>query len=77
VRTTTKDIERRLRYFNELIAEQGIVVRLEGRYGYHALDLYRLDGECLKTVATGMTTGETLRHLEAMLNGIELYTYDD
>ena len=74
------DIKARLELFNKMIGPQGIFVNLEGRYGYQALDLYRITKpgeptEMLSTVATGMTRRETYERVNAMIDGVKLYTY--
>lgn len=75
MRIKEEDINSRLRPLNYMIKSQGIEVVLGKRYGYKALDLYKMTGECVETVATGMTTVEAYNYVNAMIQGIQLYTW--
>ena len=76
-RTTEGDIDLALESLNNAIKSQGVQVKRQGRYGYQGLDLYNLEGGCLNTVKTGLTTGQALDYVWAMIKGIDLYTYAD
>lgn len=75
MRIKENDITSRLRPLNHMIKSQGLEVVLGKRYGYKALDLYKITGECVDTVATGMTTGEAYNYVNAMIKGIQFYTW--
>jgi len=71
-RTTLKDIDQGLKVLNNAIKDKGVQVKLGQRYGYKALDLYNMKGGCLKTVRTGMSSGETMQCIWDIMKGIYL-----
>ncbi len=75
MRIKENDITSRLRPLNYMIKSQGIEIVLGKRYGYKALDLYKVTGECVDTVATGMSTSETYNYVNAMIKGIQFFTW--
>ena len=78
MRTTEKDILNVQDQLNSIIRHKGIEVRLGGRYGYQAFDLFRTKrkgGSCMQTIRAGMTKKEAYDYLWALLKGIELYTW--
>jgi len=75
-RTKKQDVDQLLVILNGLLASAKSTARVkrEGRYGYQALDHYDLRDRCRGTIKTGLSTGQALYYVEAMIEGIELYT---
>jgi len=48
-------------------------IKLGRRYGYKALDLYDAKGGMLKTLRSGMSSGEAKEYLYAMQTGVDVY----
>ena len=74
-RITDADIDKQLRYLNNLITESGLEVHHGKRYNYNALDVYTHNGKLLDTIETGMTKKETYNTIWHLIKGIELYTH--
>ena len=72
MRYTKKDIQWRIDRLNAMMKNHSIKINLEGRYGYSAIDLYRLNGDCVGTVTTGKTKNQIVEFLDAMEIGIRL-----
>lgn len=72
-RTTKNDIQRTEAIINKALEKSGVLISVQGRYGYQGIDLYNNRG-CLRTIRTGLTKGQALDYLNAMLEGIFLYT---
>ena len=71
-RIKEKDIEQALTVLNNMIEHNKVKVQLCGRYGYQALDLFNMEGGCLKTVRTGLTKREAFDAVNHMIEGIML-----
>ena len=67
MRTSEKDVDLALETLNKAIESQGVQVKRQGRYGYQGLDLFNMEGGCITTVSTGLTTGQALDYVWAML----------
>ena len=72
---TLKEAEGVIKNVNRYLKEKGLEVRLERRYTYHAIDLYRTNGDCMRTISTGMTKSEAYEFAYAMAEGMGLLTY--
>ena len=70
------DIERAANILNKMLANAGALERVhpEGRYGYIGLDAYDLEGRCRRTVKTGLTKRAAVDYLDAMIEGISIFT---
>lgn len=77
-RVSERDIEQALHILNGCVEKTGYKVVRGGRYGYQALDLYKMVpgrawGDCMSTIRCGMTKAECLMVVSSMLDGISIY----
>lgn len=74
-RAKMSDVREAEAFLNRALAEGGSLyrVKVEGRYGYQGIDKYDLQDRNMGTVKTGLTRGEAVTYLDAMLAGIDLF----
>lgn len=71
-RTTISELNESLKSINEELNKIGLSWHLGERYGYKAIDEYRISGGLHRTIKTGLAAGEIGLFLDGVNRGLEI-----